>query len=148
MLKDILGNHPQIKVIDYMLACPFNELTKQQLAVGSEISRSTLDKFIGDFLEYGLLCRKGSKYVVNLESVYIRQLNLMLDELIRREIEIQEQLPEDVGDKLTDEELDEMLNELPDEVDLDKLEFEIESKEYYSFSSDKTSKNSFDLSLI
>ena len=72
----------------------------------------------------------------------------MLDELIRREIEIQEQLPEDVGDKLTDEELDEMLNELPDEVDLDKLEFEIESKEYYSFSSDKTSKNSFDLSLI
>lgn len=72
----------------------------------------------------------------------------MLDELIRREIEIQEQLPEDVGDKLTDEELDEMLTELPDEVDLDKLEFEIESKEYYSFSSDKTSKNSFDLSLI
>ena len=72
----------------------------------------------------------------------------MLDELVSREIEIQEQLPEDVGDKLTDEELDELLTELPDEIDLDKLEFEIESREYYSFSSDKTSKNSFDLSLI
>lgn len=148
MLKDILGNHPQIKVIDYMLACPFQELTKQQLAVGSEISRSTLDKFIGDFLEYGLLCKKGSKYAVNLKSVYIRQLNVMLDEIIKREIKIQEQLPEDIGDELSDEELDGMLDELPDEVDLDKLEFEIESREYYSFSSDKSSKNSFDLSLI
>ena len=27
MLKDVLGNHPQIKVIDYMLACPFQEQT-------------------------------------------------------------------------------------------------------------------------
>ena len=143
MLKDILGNHPQIKVIDYMLACPFHELTKQQLAVGSEISRSTLDRFIDDFLEYGLLCKKGSKYIVNLKSVYIRQLNIMLDEIIKREIEIQEQLPEEVGDELTQRELD----ELPDEVDLDKLEFEIESKEFYTFAGDKSVENIFVFSL-
>ena len=143
MLKDILGNHPQIKVIDYMLACPFHELTKQQLAVGSEISRSTLDRFIDDFLEYGLLCKKGSKYVVNLKSVYIKQSNIMLDEIIKREIKIQEQLPEEVGDELTEEELD----ELPDEVDLDKLEFEIESKEFYTFAGDKSVENIFVFSL-
>lgn len=143
MLKDILGNHPQIKVIDYMLACPFHELTKQQLAVGSEISRSTLDRFIDDFLEYGLLCKKGSKYIVNLKSVYIRQLNIMLDEIIKREIEIQEQLPEEVGDELTQRELD----ELPNEVDLDKLEFEIESKEFYTFAGDKSVENIFVFSL-
>ena len=148
MLKDIFGNHPQIKVIDYMLACPFDEMTKQQLAVGSEISRSTLDRFIDDFLEYGLLCKKGSKYIVNLKSVYIRHLNIMLDEIIKREIKIQQELPEEIGDEFTDEELDEMLNELQDNVDLDKLEFEIESKEVYSFSSDKSSKKSFNLSLI
>lgn len=148
MLKDILGNHPQIKVIDYMLSCPFNEMTKQQLAVGSEISRSTLDRFINDFLEYGLLYKKGSKYAVNLKSVYIRELNIMLDEIIKREIKIQEQLPEEVGDEFSDEELTEILDELPDNVNLDKLEFEIESKEYYSFSSDKSSSNSFDLLLI
>ncbi len=148
MLKDILGNHPQIKVIDYMLSCPFHEMTKQQLAVGSEISRSTLDRFIDDFLEYGLLCKKGSKYTVNLKSVYIRELNVMLDEIIKREIKIQEELPEEVGDEFTDDELEEMLNELPDEVNLDKLEFEIESREFYSFSSDKSSKNSFGMLLI
>ena len=133
MLKDILGNHPQIKVIDYLLACPFQDLTKQQIAVGSEISRSTLDRFIDDFLEYGLLCKKGSKYAVNLKSVYIRELNIMLDEIVRREIIIQEQLPEEVGDDFTDEELEEISDELPDEVDLDKLEFEIESREFFSF---------------
>ena len=72
MLTDILGSHPQIKVIDYMLACPFEEFTKQQLAVGSEISRSTLDKFIDDFLEYGLLVKKNSKYVVNSKSEFIK----------------------------------------------------------------------------
>ena len=141
MLVDILGKHPQIKVIDYMLSCPFQEFTKQQLAVGSEISRSTLDRFINDFLEYGLLSKKESKYVVNLNSVYIKELNVMLDEIIKREIEIQENLPEEIGDELSDEEFDEILDELPDEVDLDKLEFEIESKEFYTFSADKSVKN-------
>lgn len=138
MLVDILGKHPQIKLIDYMLSCPFQEFTKQQLAVGSEISRSTLDRFIDNFIEYGLLSKKESKYVVNLKSVYIRHLNFMLDEIVRREIEIQENLPEEVGDELTDEELDAIFDELPDEVDLDKLEFEIESKEFYTFSFDKS----------
>ena len=147
MLKDILGNHPQVKVIDYVLSCPFQEFTKQQLAVGSEISRSTLDRFIDDFLEYGLLSKKNSKYVVNLKSTYIREFNIILDEITRREIEIQESLPMEMSDELTDEELDDMLNELPDEVDLGKLEFEIESREFYTFSGDKSIKN-VEFSLI
>jgi hypothetical protein len=144
MLVDILGKHPQIKVIDYMLSCPFQEFTKQQLAVGSEISRSTLDRFIDDFLEYGLLSKKDSKYIVNLKSAYIRHLNLMLDEVIKREIEIQENLPQEIGDELTVDDL----NEIPDEVDLDKLEFQIESREFYTFSADKSVKNAFDFSLV
>lgn len=130
MLKDILGNSPQIKVIDYMLSCPFHEFTEQQLAVGSEISGSALDRFIGDFVEYGLLCKSSSGYAVNLKSPYIRQFNLILDEIVRREIELQENLPEETGDEFSDGELDKIISELPDEVDLDRLEFEIESEEY------------------
>lgn len=147
MIKDILGNHPQIKVIDYMLSCPFQEFTKQQLAVGSEISRSTLDKFIDDFLEYELLCKKGSKYIVNPKSEFIKDFYRINDRLVKIEIEKQLKLPEEVGDELTDEELDEILNEIPDEVDLDELEFEIESREFFIFSSDKSPENSFDLLL-
>lgn len=148
MLVDILGKHPQIKVIDYMLSCPFQEFTKQQLAVGSEISRSTLDRFIDDFLEYGLLCKKESKYAVNIRSVYIKEFNIMLDEIIRREIEIQKNLPQEVSDEFTDKELEEMSDKLPDEVDLDKLEFEIESREFYTFTSDRSVKNVFEFSVF
>ncbi|MBQ6099650.1 MAG: hypothetical protein IJL02_07290 [Methanobrevibacter sp.] len=148
MLKDIFGNHPQIKVIDYMLSCPFHELTKQQLAVGSEISRSTLDKFIDDFLEYELLCRKGSKYVVNFKSEFIRDFYNISNRLVKIEIEKQEQLPEEEFDVYSDDELDEIFSDIPDEVDLEKLEFEIETKEFYTFSSDKSTKNSFELSLL
>lgn len=148
MLKDIFGNHPQIKVIDYMLSCPFHEFTKQQLAVGSEISRSTLDKFIDDFLEYELLCKNGSKYVVNFKSEFIRDFYSISNKLVKIEIEKQEQLPEEEFEIYSDEELDEILGEVPDEVNLDKLEFEIESREFYTFSSDKSTKNSFELSLL
>ena len=148
MLVDILGKHPQIKVIDYMLSCPFNELTKQQLAVGSEISRSTLDRFIDDFLEYGLLCIKGSKYIVNPKSEFIKYFFSISDKLVKIEIEKQLKLPEDEGDELTDDELDEMLNEIPDEIDLDGLEFEIESREFYTFAGDKSVNNAFGFSLL
>ena len=148
MLKDIFGNHPQIKVIDYMLSCPFHEFTKQQLAVGSEISRSTLDKFIEDFLDYGLLCKKESKYVVNFKSEFVRDFYNINKKLVKIEIEKQEKLPEEKFEIYSDEELDEIFDEIPDEVDLDKLEFVIESKEFYTFSSDKSTKNSFELSLL
>ena len=148
MLKDIFGNHPQVKVIDYMLSCPFQELTKQQLAVGSEISRSTLDKFIDDFLEYGLLCKKGSKYVVNFKSEFVRDFYSISNKLVKIEIERQEQLPEEEFERYSDEELDDVLSEIPDEINLDRLEFEIESKEFYTFSSDESTKNSFELSIL
>ena len=148
MLKDIFGNHPQVKVIDYMLSCPFQELTKQQLAVGSEISRSTLDKFIDDFLQYGLLSKKGSKYVVNFKSEFVRDFYSINNKLVKMEIERQEELPEEEFEIYLDEELDEILSEVPDEINLDKLEFEIESKEFYTFSSDKSTKNSFELSIL
>ncbi len=148
MLKDIFGNHPQVKVIDYMLSCPFQELTKQQLAVGSEISRSTLDKFIDDFLQYGLLSKKGSKYVVNFKSEFVRDFYSINNKLVKMEIERQEELPEEEFEIYSDEELDEILSEVPDEINLDKLEFEIESKEFYTFSSDKSTKNSFELSIL
>ncbi|MBR1610317.1 MAG: hypothetical protein IJ672_02350 [Methanobrevibacter sp.] len=147
MLVDILGKHPQIKLIDYMLSCPFEDFTKQQLAIGSEISRSTLDRFIDDFLEYELLIKKGSRYVVNFKSVYIREFNVMLNDMTKREIEKQLQLPREDFRQYSDEEIDELFSDIPDEVDVDRLEFEIESREYYSFTGDKTT-NSFDILLL
>ena len=130
-----------------MLSCPFEDFTKQQLAIGSEISRSTLDRFIDDFLEYELLIKKGSRYVVNFKSVYIREFNVMLNDMTKREIEKQLQLPREDFRQYSDEEIDELFSDIPDEVDVDRLEFEIESREYYSFTGDKTT-NSFDILLL
>ena len=148
MLKDILGNHPQIKVIDYMLSCPFQEFTKQQLAIGSEISRSTLDKFIDDFLDYGLLLKINSKYVVNVKSEFIKDFFNISNKLVKLEIKKQENLPEEDFDELDDIEIDEFLSEIPDRIDLDKLEFEIESREFYTFSSDKSTQKNFEFSIL
>ena len=130
MLVDIFGKHPQIKVIDYMLSCPFHEMTKQQLAVGSEISRSTLDSFIDDFLEYGLLCKKESKYIVNSKSSFIKDFFNVSNKLVQIEIEKQSQIPEEEFIEYSDEELKTMFSELPDEVDLDELEFKLNQSEY------------------
>lgn len=130
MLVDIFGKHPQIKVIDYMLSCPFHEMTKQQLAVGSEISRSTLDSFIDDFFEYGLLCKKESKYIVNSKSSFIKDFFNVSNKLVQIEIEKQLQLPEEEFTEYSDDELETMLSELPDEVDLDELEFKLNQSEY------------------
>lgn len=83
MLSDIFRKHPQIKVIDYMLSCPFQKFTKQQLAVGSEISRLTLDKFIDDFIEYGLLVKNNSKYIVNVKSEFIQNFFKISNNLVK-----------------------------------------------------------------
>ena len=52
-----------------------------------------------------------------------------------------------MGDDLSDKELDEMFSEIPDEVNLDNLEFEIESREFYTFSADKSVKSIFEFSM-
>lgn len=147
MLSDIFGKHPQIKVIDYMLSCPFQKFTKQQLAVGSEISRLTLDKFIDDFIEYGLLVKNNSKYIVNVKSEFIQNFFKISNNLVKLEIKKQEKLLEEEFDEITIRELDEFLSEIPDKIDLDKLEFEIESRESYTFSTDKSINKTFELSI-
>lgn len=123
MLSDIFRKHPQIKVIDYMLSCPFQKFTKQQLAVGSEISRLTLDKFIDDFIEYGLLVKNNSKYIVNVKSEFIQNFFKISNNLVKLEIKKQEKLLEEEFDEITIRELDEFLSEIPDKIDLDKLQF-------------------------
>ena len=46
------------------------------------------------------------------------------------EIEKQLQLPEEEFIEYSDDELETMLSELPDEVDLDELEFKLDQSEY------------------
>ena len=132
MLNEILGDYPQIKVIDYLLMNPFAELSKLQIAVGSEISRITLNNFIDNLEAKELIIRTpNSKYMINLESPIIIQLNMLLDELNKISIEKAMNELDEPYVELNDEQLNEIFDENSSDVDLLQLESEIAIKENY-----------------
>lgn len=133
MLTDILGDYPQIKVMDYLLTNPFTELSKLQIAVGSEISRITLNKFINDLVDNELIIKVyNGKYKLNLKSPIVIKLNMILDELNKIAIKQAMNEADEPYDILTDDELDEVFDENSPDVDLIKLENEILIKENYN----------------
>lgn len=132
MLDEILGEYPQIKVIDYLLMNPFAELSKLQIAIGAEISRITLDKFIDDLTVKQLVIKNtNSKYHLNLQSPIVVKLNMLLDEVNKMGIAEAMNNVDEPYDELTDEELDEIFDENSSDVDLIQIEKEILIKESY-----------------
>ena len=132
MLNEILGDYPQIKVIDYLLMNPFAELSKLQIAVGSEISRITLNNFIDNLEAKELIIRTPtSKYMINLESPVIIQLNMLLDELNRIGMENAMNELDEPYMELNDAEASRIFDENSPDVDLLQLESEIALKEKY-----------------
>ena len=132
MLNEIFGDYPQIKVIDYLLMNPFAELSKLQIAVGSEISRITLNKFIDNLLENELIIRcSNSKYKLNLKSPIIVKLNMLLDDLNKRAMEKAMTELDEPYDELSDRELDIVFDENSSDIELIELENEIILNEKY-----------------
>lgn len=142
MLDEILGDYPQIKVIDYLLMNPFAELSKLQIAVGAEISRITLNKFIDDLTDKQLLIKNNnSKYRLNLQSPIVVNLNRLLDELNKLAIEEAMNHADESYDELSDEEFDEIFDESSSDVDLVQLENEILMKEGYGVYIEEVNEN-------
>lgn len=129
MFEELFGNCPQAKVLDFLFTSPVDEYTKQQIAVGSGISRVTLDKFINTFLENEIVLYQNSRYILNTKSKFIRKLFVAQDEFIK--FHFNKQLEEGIEEyeKVSDEEVDSLLDEIPDYLDLDEIEREIEHKE-------------------
>ena len=142
MLNEIFGDSPQIKVIDYLLMNPFAELSKLQIAVGSEISRITLNKFIDNLLENELLIRcSNSKYKLNLKSPIIVKLNMLLDDLNKRAMEKAMTELDEPYDELSDRELDIVFDENSSDIELIELENEIILNEKYVIYIEKVNKD-------
>lgn len=129
MFQEIFGNCPQAKVLQFLFSAPVDEYTKQQIAVGSGISRVTLDKFINTFIENEVIIYQNSKYILNMKSEFIRKLDIAQEEFIKFDFNKQLEGEEEKSDELSDDELDEILSNIPDELDLNELENEIESDE-------------------
>lgn len=129
MFEELFGNCPQSKLMHFLITAPVDEYTKQQLAVGSGISRVTLDKFINAFIENEVLLFQNSRYILNTKSEFVRKLFIAQDEFIK--FHFNKQLEEGIEefDEVSDEEFEEFLDTIPDELDLDELEREIEANE-------------------
>ena len=125
MLDEILGDYPQIKVIDYLLMNPFAELSKLQIAVGAEVSLITLNKFIDDLTAKQLVIKNtNSKYHLNLQSPIVVKLNMLLDEVNKIGIREAMNHADEPYDELNDDELDEIFDENIPDVDLIQQEKE------------------------
>jgi hypothetical protein len=129
MFEELFGNCPQAKVLQFFFSAPVDEYSKQQIAVGAGISRVTLDKFINTFLENEILIYQNSRYILNVKSEFIRKLDVAQEEFIKFHFNKQLEEGEDELDDLSDEEIDNLLDEIPDYLDFDELEKEIEYEE-------------------
>lgn len=142
MLDEILGDYPQIKVIDYLLMNPFAELSKLQIAVGAEISRITLNKFIDDLTDKQVVIKNNnSKYHLNLQSPIVVNLNMLLDELNKLAFEEAMNHADESYDIISDGEFDEIFDENSPDVDLIQLENEILMKEGYGIYIEEVNEN-------
>jgi hypothetical protein len=125
MLKILFGGCPRVKTLDFLLSVGEGNFNKTQLANGSEISRPTLDKFIDDFIKYGLVKKDENNHIMlNMESEIVKSFAKANILLAMREAEIQPELdiPQEV--EYTEEELDELMNDLFDEEDLTEEEYQ------------------------
>lgn len=129
MFEEIFGNCPQAKVLQFLFSAPVDEYTKQQIAVGSGISRVTLDKFISKFLENEIILYQNSRYILNVNSEFIRKLDAAQEEFIKFHFNKQLKKGMEKFDKLSDDVIDQHLDKIPDYLDFDELEKETEDEE-------------------
>ncbi|HIH35863.1 MAG TPA: hypothetical protein HA255_05370 [Methanosphaera sp.] len=120
MYERIFGKYPQVKVLNYVLVNPKRSYSKKEIAVGANISRVTLDSFITDLEDMGILLKDGLSYYVNLDSKVVKAL--IKTQITLAEIVMDEEIknPENLlGEALTDDELDKFLDSFSYEMDMD-----------------------------
>lgn len=96
MLTEVMGEYPQVRVIEILITHPWSEYTKKDLAEASGISRSTLYNLLDKLETYQIIkpTRKiGSTqlYTLNQESNTTKAIMAFTKEL--SEIEVEKQVP-------------------------------------------------------
>lgn len=159
MFERIFGKYPQVKVINYVLTNPERSYSKKQIAVGANISRVTLDSFINELVEQGILDKDGLSYNVNLNSKVVKTLiktQIMLADIIMKdELEKSEII---LGEALTDDEFEKFMDSFEYKMDIDsevekieRGEISVTQEEYVDIVNKGTkifSSNNFDSNII
>lgn len=159
MYELIFGKYPQVKVINYVLTNPERTYSKKEMAVGANISRVTLDSFITELVNLGILVKEGLSYNVNINSKIVKTLiktQIMLADIIMNdELEKSEEI---LDEALTDDEFEKFMDTFDYEVDLDseiekieRGEISVTKEEYVDIVNKGTkiiSSNTFDSDII
>ena len=123
MFNEFFSNCPQAKVFQFLFSAPVVEYSEQQIAVGSDISRVTLDRFINTFIENEILIYHNSRYILNTNSEFVKKLIIAQEEFVEFHFNKElEEGPEELYE-LSESELDKLLDENMYCLDLDNLQF-------------------------
>lgn len=114
LLTQIFGECSQVKLIDFLVAHPWSEYSKTELADGAGIARPTLYKLLEKLLTEELILETKKVgniqlYQTNRKSPIIKRISSLQGFLADRELEKQKKTYKQEPVKLTNEELDEHL---------------------------------------
>ncbi len=120
MLTRIFGDCSQVKVIDFLVAHPWSEFSKTELADGAQITRPTLYKLLDKLLDENLIIEtkkvgNAQLYQTNREYPVIKYISSLQGLLADMELKKQRKSFKEVSPELNDEELDELLGLNSDE---------------------------------
>lgn len=114
MLTKIFGNCTQVKLIDFLVAHPWSQFSKTELADGAQIARPTLYKLLDNLLDEKLIIKtkkvgKIQLYQTNRKSSIIKHISSLQSLLADMKLEKQKKSFNEEPVEWTDEELDEFL---------------------------------------
>ncbi len=114
MLSRIFGECPQVKIIDFLVAHPWSEFSKTELAEGAQITRPTVYKLLDKLLAENLVIetKKAGNiqlYQTNRNSEVIKHLSSLQGFLADIELEKVKKSFKEEHVELSDKKLHEML---------------------------------------
>lgn len=135
MLTKIFGDCTQVKLIDFLVAHPWSEFSKTELADGAQIARPTVYKLLDNLLDENLIIKTKKigniqLYQTNIKSPVIKHINSLQGLLADIEVEKQKKSFTEKPAEWTDEELDEFLglNEVEEKIATVEKEPELRKK--------------------
>ncbi|MFA0832618.1 MAG: hypothetical protein ACC609_01255 [Methanobacterium formicicum] len=114
MLTKIFGECSQVKLIDFLVAHPWSEFSKTELAEGAQIARPTVYKLLDKLLGENIIIRTKKVgniqlYQTNRNFPVIKHISSLQELLANMEIENQKKSFKEEPVELSKGKLDEML---------------------------------------
>lgn len=114
MLTKIFGECSQVKLVDFLVAHPWSEFSKTELADGAQIARPTVYKLLDKLIEEKLMVETKKVgniqlYQTNRESQVVKYISSLQGLLADLEVEKQKRLTQEPLIEIENEKLDELL---------------------------------------